>query len=61
MHKANSACCYFVFTLDSSRTNLYEFIRENCVIELLDTLKIIADNCISEMKKCADMEMSNRD
>ena len=46
MHKANSACCCFVFT---SRNKLYEFIVENCVIELLNTLKIVAGNCIEEM------------
>ena len=39
MHKANSACCYFVFTDDISSNKPYEFIGENCVIELLDTLK----------------------
>ena len=50
-HKANSACCYFVCTYDSSRNKLYEFIGENCVIDLLNTLKILADDCIIEMIK----------
>ena len=58
MHKANSACCCFVCTIDSSRNKLYEFIDENCVIELLNTLKIIAGNCISEMKNCTAIEIS---
>ena len=51
LHKANSACCYFVCTLDSSRNKLYEFIGENCVIELLNNFKIIADDCIEEIKQ----------
>ena len=51
MHKANSTCCYFVCTFDSSRNKLYEFIGDKCVIELLNTLKILADECIEEMKK----------
>ena len=50
MHKANSACCYVVCTFDSSRNKLNEFIGEKCVIELLNTLIILADNCIEEMK-----------
>ena len=38
MDKANSACCHFVCTFDSSRNKLYEFIGQSCVIELLNTL-----------------------
>ena len=51
MHRANSACCYVVCTFESSRHKLYEFIGKNCAIELLKVLKIIADDCISEMKE----------
>jgi hypothetical protein len=50
MHKANSACCYVVCTFDSSRNQLYNCIGENCVIELLNTLKILANSCIEEMR-----------
>ena len=50
MHKANSARCHFVCTSDSSINKLYEFIGENCVLELLNTLKILADIC-SENEK----------
>ena len=49
MNKANSAFCYVVCTFDSSRNKLYGFIGENCVIELLHTLKILAADCIAEM------------
>ena len=58
MHKATSACCYFVCTFYSSINILYEFIGENCVLKLLNTLKVLAGSCISEMKKCADIEVS---
>ena len=58
MHKANSACCYFVCTYDSSRNKLYEIVGESCVIELLNTLKIIAGGCIKEMKTHTDIEIS---
>jgi hypothetical protein len=50
MHKANSACCYFVCTFGSSRNQLYNFIGENCVIELLNTLNTLANSCIEEMR-----------
>ena len=58
MHKANSACCYVVCTFGSSSNKLYECICENCVLELLNTLKIIAGNCISEMNNCTAIEIS---
>jgi hypothetical protein len=51
IHKANSACCYFVCTFDSSRNKLYNFIGDNCVIDLLDTLTKLAKSCIEEMRK----------
>ena len=57
MHKANSACCYVVCTFDSSRNKVYEFIGENCVVELLNTLKILADDCIEEMKTHGDIHV----
>ena len=38
-HKSNSACCYCVCIFDSSIHKLYEYIDENCVIELLSTFK----------------------
>ena len=55
MHKANSACCYFVFTYDRSRNKLDEFVGENCVIELLNTLRIIAGGCNQEMQTHTEM------
>jgi hypothetical protein len=58
MHKANSACCYVVCTFDSSRNQLYNFIGENCVIELLNTLKTLANSCIEEMRKQTEIVMS---
>jgi hypothetical protein len=39
MHKANSACCYFVCTCDSSRNKLYNLIGEHCVIEIFQYIK----------------------
>ncbi len=57
MHKANSACCYFVCTFDSSTNKLYDVIGENCVIELLNTLEILADDCITEMKEYTEREI----
>ena len=61
MHKATSACCNVVCTFDSSRNKLYEFIGENCVIELSNTLQTLADDCSTAMKKHTDVVMSNHD
>ena len=61
MHKANSACCYFVCTYDSSRNKVYEFVGENCVNELLNTLKIIAGGCITEMKTHTEIEITKKE
>jgi hypothetical protein len=61
MHKANSACCYFVCTFDSSRNKLYNFIGENCVIDLLNTLKTLADSCIEEMRNHTKIIISKVD
>ena len=56
-HIANSDCCYFVCTFESSRNKLYEFIGDKCVVELLDTLNKLADNCIQEMKNHNEIQM----
>ena len=58
MHKYNSAWCYFVFTYGRSRNKVYEFIGENCVVELLNTLKMLAGDCTKEMKKHTELEIS---
>ena len=39
MHRANSACCCVVCVFDCFSNNLYELLDENCVLELLKTLK----------------------
>ena len=51
MHKYNSAWCYFVSTYGRSRNKVYELIAENCVVELLNTLKMLAGDCTKEMNK----------
>ena len=43
-HVPNSASCYFVCTLDSSRNKLYEFETNNFVEDLVFKLKELSKN-----------------
>ena len=49
---------YVLLTVQEHK--LYEFIGENCVIELLNTLKLLAGNCSSEMEKHTEIEIQQQ-
>ena len=51
IHKANSACFYFVCSFDSSRTKLWHSTGDNCVVDMIKELNSLSQNCIHEMKK----------
>lgn len=60
-HEPNSACCYFVCTFDSSRNKLYKFIGRDCVINMVEQLRTLANRCVREMQKNERMTMTEDD
>jgi hypothetical protein len=61
MHKANSACFYFVCTFDSSRNRLWYYVGEDCVYQMIIELNKLAEECIAEMKENNRMIMTPED
>jgi len=61
MHKANSACFYFVCTFDNSRNRLWYNIGEDCVYQMIIELNKLAEECIAEMKENKRMIMTPED
>ena len=61
MHKANSACFYFVCTFDNSRNRLWYNIGEDCVYQMIIELNKLAEECIAEMKENNRMIMTPED
>jgi hypothetical protein len=49
--QVNSCCYFFVCTFDSSRNKLRTFVGDNGIIDMLNELKLLADECINEMKE----------
>ena len=45
-HEPNSASCYFVCTFDSSRNKLYTFEGRDCVINLIEQLRLLGARCV---------------
>ena len=60
-HEPNSAMCYFVCTVDSSRNKLFKFEGRDCVISMTEQLRVLAKRCIEEMRHNQDIEMSETD
>ena len=61
VHEPNSACAYFVCTFDSSRNKLYKFVGNNCVINLVEQLRILASRCVREQQKNERMIYTEED
>ena len=61
MHKANSACFYFVCTFDNSRNRLWHYVGEDCVYQMIIELNKLAEECIAEMKENKRMIMTPED
>ena len=60
-HIVNSCCYYFVCTFDCSRNRLKTFFGKNCIHKMLKELRKIAKDCVAELKKNADMELTGED
>ena len=60
-HEPNSAMLYFVCTFDDSRNKLYKFEGGNCVINLLEQLRLLAKRCILEMQHNQEMVLTPED
>ena len=50
-HEPNSAAAYFVCTFDSSRNKYYKFEGRDCVLNLIEQLRLLATRCIEEQRK----------
>lgn len=46
----NGACCYFVCTFDSSRNILYTFEGRDCVVNVIERLRLLASRCVKEQQ-----------
>ena len=60
-HEPNSAMCYFVCTYDSSRNKLYKFEGVDCVINMIEQLRVLSKRCIEEMQHNQDMKLTEAD
>jgi len=60
-HEPNSAAAYFVCTFDNSRNKLYKFEGRDCVINMIEQLRLLASRCVKEQQKNQEMEMTNED
>ena len=60
-HEPNSAMCYFVCTFDSSRNKLYKFEGRDCVLNMIEQLRVLGKRCVEEMRHNQDMELTDED
>jgi hypothetical protein len=60
-HEPNSAAAYFVCTFDSSRNKYYKFEGRDCVINLIEQLRLLAKRCVEEQRKNERMVMIAKD
>ena len=60
-HEPNSAAAYFVCTFDSSRNKLYKFEGRDCVINMIEQLRLLASRCVKEQQENQKMEMNEED
>ena len=58
LHEPNSACAYSVCTFDSSRNRLYKFEGRDCVMNMIEQLRLLATRGVKEQKENANMEMT---
>jgi hypothetical protein len=60
-HEPNSACAYFVCTFDSSRNKLYKFEGRDCVINMIEQLRLLGTRCVKEQQKNEEIIMTKED
>ena len=60
-HEPNSAAAYFVCTFDSSRNKYYKFEGRDCVLNLIEQLRLLATRCVEEQRKNERMVMTEED
>ena len=60
-HEPNSAAAYFVCTFDSSRNKYYKFEGKDCVVNLIEQLRLLANRCVEEQRKNERMIMTAKD
>ena len=60
-HEPNSAAAYFVCTFDSSRNKYYKFDGRDCVLNLIDKLRLLATKCVEEQRKNERMILTEED
>ena len=60
-HEPNSASCYFVCSFDSSRNKLYTFEGRDCVINVIEQLRLLGARCVKEQQKNERMIMTAND
>jgi hypothetical protein len=60
-HEPNSASCYFVCSFDSSRNKLYKFEGRDCVINVIEQLRLLGARCVQEQQKNERMIMTDDD
>ena len=60
-HEPNSAAAYFVCTFDSSRNKYYKFEGRDCVLNLIEQLRLLASRCVEEQRKNERMVMTEED
>ena len=60
-HEPNSAAAYFVCTFDNRRNQYYKFEGRDCVINLIEQLRILAVRCVKEQQKNERMIMTAKD
>ena len=60
-HEPNSACAYFVCTFDNSRNKLYTFEGRDCVINMIEQLRLLGSRCVKEQRENTEMIMTKED
>ena len=60
-HEPNSAAAYFVCTFDESRNKYYKFEGRDCVINMIEQLRLLASRCVKEQQQNEKMELTVKD
>jgi hypothetical protein len=63
MHKHKPNTCSFLFecTFDNSRNEYFKFQGKDCIVEMINKMREIADKCILEMKDDTGMIYTEED
>ena len=60
-HVVNSCCYYFVCTYDSSKNKMWYSTDPGCIEQMVMSLYQLSQECILEMRKNQEMEMTRED